>query len=438
MTRTLAYLRVRGGRPLRGEIEALGAKNAALPIMAASILCRGDVTLTRVPDIADVRVMAEILRSLGVTVAFGPRGTVHLNADGLRTTRAPYELVRRMNASFDVTGPLLARFGEAHVALPGGCNLGQRRVNLHIDAFRALGAQVRRMHGFVQAKAPRLRGTPIYFPQVSVGASKNAMMAACLAEGITVIENAAREPEVTDLANFLNRAGARVSGAGSSRLHIEGVSELRGCEYEITSDRIVTGTLLVMAATSAGEVTVRNANPEYVDALVAQLRKANQTVEVDGAHIRLRAGRPIQPLEITTAPYPGFATDLHPPVVAMLILADGISMLRETIFDGRFMYVGELVRLGANIRITDHTAIITGVPFLAGAPIEAPDIRGGGALIAAALAARGETLIGGLEYIDRGYERIQDLLSLLGADIERIEDLEPADEDRGPGATKAG
>lgn len=418
----MAYLRVQGGRPLQGDIEALGAKNAALPIMAAAILCRGDVVLTRVPDISDVRVMSEILRSLGVQVEAVAPGTLRMNADNLNTTRAPYELVRRMNASFDVTGPLLARFGEADVALPGGCNLGQRRVNLHLDAFRSLGAEVHRSHGFVQAKARRLQGAVIAFPHVSVGATKNSMMAACLASGTTVLENTAREPEVIDLAQFLNTMGARVSGHGTPRIDIEGVEALHGGTYEITSDRIVTGTFLIMAAISGGDVRVTRCHPEYHDVLVQQLRRAGQQVDIEGDTVRLQARRPIAPLEVTTAPYPGFPTDLHPPMTAFLVLAQGTSIIRETIFDGRFMYAGELVRLGANIRIADHTAVVTGVPFLAGAPVEAPDIRGGGALIAAALAAEGETLIGGLQFIDRGYQRIHEQLTGLGASIERVEE----------------
>ena len=417
----MAHLRIQGGRPLRGEIEALGAKNAALPIMAAAILCGGDVELMRVPDISDVRVMSEILRSLGVQVEFGASGTLRLNADKIHTTRAPYELVRQMNASFDVTGPLLARFGEADVALPGGCNLGQRRVNLHLDAFRSLGAEVHRSHGFVQAKAARLEGAVIAFPHVSVGATKNAMMAACLARGTTVLENAAQEPEVSDLGHFLNAMGARIRGLGTQRLEIEGVESLHGGTHEITTDRIVTGTLLIMAAISGGDVTVTRCHPEYHDVLIQQLRRANQEVDIVGESVRLRARRPIRPLEVTTAPYPGFPTDLHPPMTALLVLAEGTSIIRETIFDGRFMYAGELVRLGANIRITDHTAVVTGVPYLAGAPIDAPDIRGGGALIAAALAAEGESLIGGLQYIDRGYQRIHEQLASLGAAIERVE-----------------
>lgn len=418
----MAHLRVRGGHPLRGEVEALGAKNAALPIMAASILCKGDVILKRVPDISDVAVMSEILRSLGVEVEASGPSTLRLNADNVSTTRAPYELVRRMNASFDVTGPLLARFGEADVALPGGCNLGQRRVNLHLDAFRSLGAEVHRSHGFVQAKVSRLQGTTIAFPHVSVGATKNAMMAATLARGTTVLENAAREPEVTDLAQFLKAMGARIQGEGTPRVEIEGVEAMHGGTYEITSDRIVTGTLLIMAALSGGDVTVTQCCPEVHDVLIQQLRRARQQVDIDGDRVRLQARRPIGPLEVTTAPYPGFPTDLHPPMTALLTLAEGTSIIRETIFDGRFMYAGELVRLGANIRVSDHTAVVTGVSFLAGAPVEAPDIRGGGALIAAALAAEGETLVGGLQYIDRGYERIHLQLRGLGADIERIED----------------
>ncbi|MBM3463132.1 MAG: UDP-N-acetylglucosamine 1-carboxyvinyltransferase [Armatimonadetes bacterium] len=412
---------IEGGHPLRGETEALGAKNAVLPIMAAAILCSGDVLLERVPDISDVRVMAGILTELGVEVEFLGGGRLRLNADRLANTRAPYELVRRMNASFDVAGPLLARFGECEVALPGGCNLGQRRVNLHLDAFRALGAEVHREHGMVKAQATRLRGTSIYFPKVSVGATKNATMAASLAEGETVLENAACEPEIVDLARFLQACGARVEGAGTPRIRVEGVRELRGASHAVTSDRIVTGTILCMTALSGGEVTVRNSPPEHLEAVLGELRKAGQEVRVQGNDVTLSARRPVRSLEVTTAPFPGFPTDLHPPLVALLVLGDGVSMLHETIFDGRFMYVGELVRLGANIRVSDHTAVINGVRFLAGAPVEASDIRAGGALIAAALAAEGETSIGGLEFIDRGYENVHTRLASLGARIRRVE-----------------
>lgn len=417
----MAHLVIEGGHPLDGELEVPGAKNAALPIMAASLLCQGDVELTRVPDISDVRVMADILRALGVKVEFAGDGRMLLNADGVHSVRAPYELVRRMNASFDVTGPLLARFGQAEVALPGGCNLGQRRVNLHLDAFRSLGAEVHRLHGYVEARSTGLRGSEIFFPRVSVGATKNAMMAACLAEGVTTLENAAQEPEVRDLASFLNAMGARVTGAGTSRIRVEGGGRLHGGAYAIVPDRIVAGTLLVMAAVAGGRVTLRGCALADLEAVLGELRQAGQIVRVSGESVTLEARRPVRPLEIATAPHPGFPTDLHPLMASLLVFAQGTSMITETIFDGRFIYVGELVRLGANIRITDHTVVITGVRFLAGAPVEAPDIRAGGALIAAALAAEGETIVGGLEFIDRGYQAIHETLARLGARIRRVD-----------------
>ncbi len=417
----MTHLLVRGGRRLHGEIAALGAKNAALPMMAAAILCQGDVEVRNVPDIADVRVMADLLRSLGVRVEVTAPHTLRLNSDGVHTTRASYDLVRRLNASFDVAGPLLGRFGEAEVALPGGCNLGQRRVNLHLEAFRALGAEVHRLHGFVQAHATGLVGTRILFPHVSVGATKNALMAACLAKGVTVIENAAREPEIEDLVEFLQARGARIRGGGTARIEIEGVAALHGGTHDIIADRIETGTFLAMAATSGGDVLVRGGRADHLEAVLAQFTRAGQSVTVDASGVRLTSRRPIRALDVTTAPHPGFPTDLHPPLVAMLVLADGISVVRETIFDGRFMYVGELVRLGANIRISDHVAIVTGVKFLAGAPVEAPDIRAGAALIGAALAAEGESLVTGIDLVERGYERIDERLTMLGADIVRVE-----------------
>jgi UDP-N-acetylglucosamine 1-carboxyvinyltransferase len=416
----VARLEIDGGVALRGDTAVLGAKNAALPLMAASLLCSGQVELLGVPDIADVHVLADILRALGVRVEYTPGAQMRLDASHVTSTTAPYELVRRMNASFDVAGPLLARFGEAHVALPGGCNLGQRRVNLHIDAFRALGAEVHREHGMLEARATRLQGTEIFFPKISVGATKNAMMAASLAEGTTILENVACEPEIVDLAAFLKACGARIEGAGTPRISIQGVDRLHGTTHRICPDRIVAGTLLVMGAITRGEVTVHGVVVEHLESLLGVLRRAGQEVRVEASSVTVK-GRPVLPVEVATAPHPGFATDLHPPLVALLVLGQGVSILHETIFDGRFMYVGELVRMGANIRVADHTAVITGVPFLAGAPVEACDIRAGGALIAAALAAEGHTSVGGLELIDRGYQAIHEQLAALGARIERIE-----------------
>jgi UDP-N-acetylglucosamine 1-carboxyvinyltransferase len=418
----MARLLIEGRYPLQGRLEASGAKNAALPIIAACLLTREQVVLDRVPTIADVWVMADILREMGVQVEFNGNGTMVLDASDLATTTPPEDLVRRMNASFDVAGPLLAHHGEAQVSLPGGCKLGPRPVNLHLDAFRRLGAQVTSEHGFVKAKASRLRGAHILFPKVTVGATKNAMMAATLAEGVTVLENCAQEPEIVDLANFLVKMGARIEGQGSPKIRIEGVQELHGARHAIISDRIEGGTYLLAAAVTQGDITLEEFEPWLVESLLENLIKAGQKVTVLGNTVRVRGTHPIRPLEIATAPFPGFPTDLHPPIVAMLALADGTSVLQETIFEGRFMYAMEMVRLGADLRVSDRNVVIRGVPRLTAAPVDAPDIRAGGALVLAGLAAEGETVISGVEYIDRGYQNLEERLRHLGARVRRVEE----------------
>lgn len=419
----MPYIRVGGGKTLRGEVAARGAKNAALPIMAACLLARGDVCIRKVPDITDVRVMIEILRSLGARVTFDGNGRMYINSDTITTVRAPYELVGKMNASFDITGPLLARFNEAEVPMPGGCNIGSRPVNLHMEGFRTLGAEVTSDHGYVKAKSQKLKGNKIYFGKTSVGATKNCMMAATLAEGTTILENAAREPEVVDLAHFLNKMGARINGIGTPNIEIEGVSELRGAEYEIIPDRIETGTYLIAGAITCGDVTVTQTDPEFMEALLAKLQMANQDVTCGKDWIRVKGKRPIFSLEISTSPHPGFPTDIQPMMASLLTLARGTSIIVETIFDRRYMYVDELRRLGADIWVSDRTAVIRGVEKLSGAPVNSPDIRAGGALVTAALAAEGESLISGLEFIDRGYQNIEVELKKLGADIERVNGL---------------
>ena len=418
----MARLLIEGRYPLQGRLEASGAKNAALPIIAACLLTREQVVLDRVPTIADVWVMADILREMGVQVEFNGNGTMVLDASDLATTTPPEDLVRRMNASFDVAGPLLAHHGEAQVSLPGGCKLGPRPVNLHLDAFRRLGAQVTSEHGFVKAKASRLRGAHILFPKVTVGATKNAMMAATLAEGVTVLENCAQEPEIVDLANFLVKMGARIEGQGSPKIRIEGVQELHGARHAIISDRIEGGTYLLAAAVTQGDITLEEFEPWLVESLLENLIKAGQKVTVLGNTVRVRGTHPIRPLEIATAPFPGLPTDLHPPIVAMLALADGTSVLQETIFEGRFMYAMEMVRLGADLRVSDRNVVIRGVPRLTAAPVDAPDIRAGGALVLAGLAAEGETVISGVEYIDRGYQNLEERLRHLGARVRRVEE----------------
>ena len=421
--KTVDRLVVRGGAPLIGSIDASGSKNACLPIMAASILAGEPVELERVPNISDVATMIKILTVLGVTVTFDKiRGHMVLDATDILTTVAPEEYVSRMNASFDVMGPLLARCGEGEVGLPGGCRLGQRRVNYHIEVFKKLGAEVTTTGGSVKAKVPsgRLKGALYTFPTVSVGATENAMMAAVLADGVTVLEGCAREPEVTDLANFLVTMGAKIEGIGTQTLRIEGVKKLHGTKYRVMADRIEACTYLVGAVMTKGDITVNKFESKYCRSFLDCLRQAGQEVIEGGDYIRVKGGRPILPLDIVTAPYPGFPTDLHPPVVAMLALAEGVSSLQETIFDGRFMYIMELVRLGADLLCSGNYVRIRHVDHFVGAPVNAPDIRAGGALILAALAAEGESLIRGVRYIDRGYQNIEDMLKSLGGSIRRV------------------
>ncbi|MBQ7568131.1 UDP-N-acetylglucosamine 1-carboxyvinyltransferase [bacterium] len=413
---------IKGGNRIEGKLEVSGAKNACLPLMAASILSQDPVELDRVPDISDVRIMIKILEEMGVIVDYDHKGHMYLDARNLSTTRAPEEYVVRMNASFDVMGPLLSRHGHGEVSLPGGCKLGPRPVDMHIDAFKAMGAEVVKEGGFVKAKCPRLKGCRILFPKVSVGATKNSMMAATLAEGVTTLENCAREPEITDLAQFLVSMGAKIEGIGTQTLHIEGVSSLHGTKYSVISDRIEAGTFMLAGAITEGDVFIDNISIEMLENFVMEMRKAGQEVIEENGGLRVKGHRPINPLDITTAPYPGFPTDLHPPMAALLALGNGTSIMNETIFNGRYMYVMELGRLGADILVNNQTARIIGVKGFVGAPVDAPDIRAGGALLLAGLAAEGETTIRGVRYIDRGYQHIEERLRSLGADIVRVKE----------------
>ena len=417
----MAKLVIQGEKVIKGTIEASGAKNAALPLMAASLLASGDVVLKRIPNITDVHVMIELLRYLGADIEYDGKSDMKINCDRVRVTKAPYELVKKIHASFDVAGPLLARFHEAQVPLPGGCVLGYRGVNFHIDGFQALGAQVNLEHGYVCLNSNNLFGNKIYVGRASVGATKNIMMAACLAEGTTLLENVAREPEVVDLANFLNALGAKITGAGGDKISIVGASHLKGTSYSIISDRIEAGTYLIAGAVTGGEVTVTKIQPHMLEPLLIKLESANLEVVRSENSITVKNNGNLFAIDhIMTAPYPGFPTDLQAPIVALLTKACGISMIEETIFDGRFSYVPELQRMGADIRVADHTAVVKGVEALTGAPVEAPDIRAGGALVLAGFAAKGQTEVGGLEYIDRGYEKIEEKFTSLGADIKRV------------------
>ncbi|HET6896438.1 MAG TPA: UDP-N-acetylglucosamine 1-carboxyvinyltransferase [Candidatus Baltobacteraceae bacterium] len=428
-------LRVRGGAPLEGSVRTHGAKNAALPIMAASLLAKGKVTLHRVPRITDVSVMWSLLEALGARLRYEGDGTVTIDTSNVASYSAPYALVRKLAASFDVVGPLLGRFGRAEVPLPGGCVLGTRATDMHELAFRALGCEVKNAHGYLiaTAKRKRLQGAEIEFRMPSVGATKNAMLASVLSEGITTLRNAAMEPEVTDLANFLCAMGARIGGAGSDTIVVEGVSELHGVEYTIIPDRIVTGTLLLCGAATRGDVTVTACTPEHLHALGLKLQECGATVTSGDDWIRVRADALTGGTDILTAPFPGFPTDLQPQMVSFLCTAPGNSVVEESIFNARFSYVNELARMGADVRVSmeSNTAVVKGGAPLSGAPVEAPDIRAGAALVVGGLAASGETEIIGLEFIDRGYERLEEMLSALGGQVQRASGITPLVEPNG-------
>lgn len=434
-------LRVRGGYALSGSVQTHGAKNAALPIMAAALLSKTPVTLHRIPRITDVSVMWQLLESLGARLRTEGPGTVTIDASGVSTHRAPYTLVRKLAASFDLAGPLLGRFGAAEVPLPGGCVLGTRATDLHEQAFRALGADVSNAHGYLIAKTSgaRLHGSDIEFRQPSVGATKNALLASVLAAGTTTLRNVAMEPEVVDLANFLNAMGARVAGHGGDTIVIEGVAELHGVEYEIIPDRIVTGTLLLAACATRGDVTVERCAPAHLAVTMAKLAECGAKVTSGKDWLRVEADRITGGTDILTAPHPGFPTDLQPPMLGFLCTAPGTSVVEETIFNARFSYVNELARMGADVRVAidNNTALIKGGTPLSGAPVEAPDIRAGAALVVAGLAAQGETEIIGLEYVDRGYERLEEMLSALGGQVQRASGVLPVDEPLGTFETTA-
>jgi UDP-N-acetylglucosamine 1-carboxyvinyltransferase len=428
-------LRVVGGARLEGSVEVQGAKNAALPIMAAALLARGKVTLHRIPSITDVSVMWSLLEALGARLSHQDRHTITIDAANVNRYRAPYLLVRKLAASFDLCGPLLGRFGRAEVPLPGGCILGTRATDMHEAAFRALSADVSVAHGYLIASSSngKLRGGEIDFRIPSVGATKNAMLAAVTADGDTVIHNAAMEPEVVDLANFLVAMGAKVTGHGGDTIHVSGVKELRGVEYEIIPDRIATGTLLLAGAVTRGDVTVRKTRPNDLLALQLSLGECGVQVTTGEDWIRVQADTVKGGTDVVTAPHPGFATDLQPQLLSFLCTAPGVSVVEESIFNARFSYVNELVRMGADVRVAmdNNTALVKGVTSLSGAPVEAPDIRAGAALVLAGLAAAGETEIIGLEYIDRGYERLEETLSSLGAQVQRSSGIVPFSEPTG-------
>ena len=410
---------IQGEQRLEGSVRIGGAKNAALPILAATLLGKGSCTLTNVPQVADVFTMSKLLRHLGATVETnGDRFTV--SVDEISSHRAPYKLVKTMRASVLVLGPLIARCGEAVVSLPGGCAIGARPINLHLMALERMGAEITIEHGNVHARVQgRLRGSRIYFDVTTVTGTENIMMAACLAEGTTVIENAAREPEIADVAQFLIRRGARIDGAGTDVITIEGVAALHGADHQIIPDRIETATYLVAGAITTGDVTVERCRPEDSEALMSKLTEAGADLVIGKETIRIRAPKRLRCVNVKTLPYPGFPTDVQAQMMALMTLAQGSSMITETVFESRFMHVLELQRMGANIRIDGNHAVVTGVERLSGAPVMASDLRASACLILAGLAAEGETRVGRVYHLDRGYEQLDQKLTGIGARISR-------------------
>jgi UDP-N-acetylglucosamine 1-carboxyvinyltransferase len=412
-------LHIAGGVRLRGRLRVAGAKNSSLAVIAAAALAPARSVLENVPLCRDVLCILEILRTLGVRAEFTAPGRLELDARQLTDHVAPYDLCRQMRASIYVAGTLLARLGRAEVPLPGGCVIGSRPVDFHIRGFEALGAQVVTQHGFLKAYGPHLSAASYYVPRSSVGTTINLMLAASRTRGSTILQNVAREPEVVDTAVFLSLMGARVRGAGTSTITVEGTPDLRGATYTIIPDRIEAGTYLIAAAATHGDVLIEDLISEHVTAVLAKLSEAGVGVEVEPTGVRVHADADLRPVDVDTAPYPGFATDLHPQLVAMLAVVAGRSAVRETIFESRFGYVDELRRMGADIRVEGDTVIITGVPHLSGAPVEAMDLRAGAALVIAGLEARGETQITHLDNIDRGYEGLDEKLRALGAHVQR-------------------
>jgi len=414
-------LHIEGGRPLEGEVRISGAKNAALPILAGTLLASEPVAVGNVPHLQDVTTMIELLGRMGVTVTVDERMQVEVDARSLTNAVAPYELVKTMRASILVLGPLLARFGQADVSLPGGCAIGARPVNIHVAGLQAMGAEIVIENGYIRARANRLRGARLVLDTVTVTGTENLMMAATLAEGQTVLENAAREPEVVDLAEFLISMGAKIRGAGTDKIIIDGVPRLHCAQYRVQPDRIETGTYLVAGAITGGRVRTLNTRPDHLDAVLAKLQEAGADIltGVDWIDIDMRGRRP-KATDLRTAPYPAFPTDMQAQFAALNTIADGVSTIIETIFENRFMHMLEMRRLGAEIRLEGNTAIIKGVPQLQAAPVMATDLRASASLVLAGLVAKGRTEIERIYHIDRGYEAIEEKLVGLGASIRRI------------------
>lgn len=417
----MAKIVINGGQPLNGDVWISGAKNAVLPILASTLLADGPVTISNVPHLHDVTTTMELLGQMGVELVIDERMKIHVDPRPAKNYFAPYDLVKTMRASILVLGPLVARFGEAVVSLPGGCAIGSRPVDLHLKGLQALGAEVSVENGYIKARAKRLKGARINMDLVTVTGTENLMMAAALAQGTTIIENAAQEPEVVDLANCLNAMGAKIEGAGTATLVIEGVERLSGTTYEVLPDRIETGTFLVAGAITGGKVTAKHARPKTLDAVLSKLEDAGAHINTgeDWIELDMRGRRP-KAVNVTTAPYPAFPTDMQAQFTALNCVAEGVGIITETVFENRFMHALELQRLGADIQLEGNSAIIKGVSKMSGAPMMATDLRASASLVLAGLVAKGDTMIDRIYHIDRGYENIEEKLGGLGAHIRRL------------------
>ena len=412
---------INGGVPLSGEVRVSGSKNAVLPILAGTLLADSPVIVRNVPHLHDVTTTMELLGRMGVSLTIGEKMSIEVDPTTLENTFAPYELVKTMRASILVLGPLLARFGEAEVSLPGGCAIGARPVDMHLSGLEAMGADIDVEQGYIKARCDRLKGARIVMDQVTVTGTENLIMAASLAKGTSVIENAAREPEVVDLADFINAMGGQIENAGSDRITIHGVEKLSGCDYTVLPDRIETGTYLVAAAITGGKVLIKRTDPRLLDAVLAKLEEAGAIIDIGDDWIELdMEGRKPKAVNIRTAPYPGFPTDMQAQFCALNAIAEGTGSVTETVFENRFMHIQEFVRLGANVNLEGNTVIIKGVAGLNGAPVMATDLRASASLILAGLVAKGETVVDRIYHIDRGYDHIEEKLAVLGAKIKRV------------------
>ena len=413
---------ISGGNKLQGRVRIDGAKNSALSIMAATLLTKDVCILRNVPRLTDVDTMGAVIRKLGIKVEWKGDNNLYIDSDDFNNCEAPYELVKMMRGSILVMGPLLARLKKAKISLPGGCSIGARPVDYHIKGFEALGAQVEVEKGYIEAKVDKLKGDDIYLDFPSLGATENIMMAACLADGITTIENAAKDPEVVELGHFLNKMGAKVEGLGTDLIKIEGVKELHGIDYTIIPDRIEAGTYMAAAAITGGDILIEKADPLLLKPLIVKLEEAGVRIELEKNLIKVTGPERVKAVDIKTLPFPGFPTDMQPQFMALSCVAKGTSVITETVFENRFVHIGDLIRMGADIKVEGHSAIIKGVNELSAAPVMASDLRGGAALILAGLIAEGITELSRIYHLDRGYVKLEEKLTSLGADIKRVKE----------------